>query len=350
MNGANNLKTTSNNIITVCFISDVLDQVKNYLIKKLENLRNVKLIFPKNRSEENLLKLVPKADILIGWRPSKKLLTAASNLKLFINPGAGVQHLIEQFREKNKVQKVLLANGHGNSYFVAQHTVALLLTLMSKTIPHHEWMQQGKWRTGDNDAISIPLRFVNVGLLGYGAINQKVHRFLSGFDVEFSILRKHWDKQLLPLPTLVKRYEFSQLHQFLEDINILIIAIPLTSFTTKLIKRRELELLGSNGFIVNVSRGDIIDEESLYISLKERIIKGAAIDVWYNYHPESDHENKKYPFNLPFHTLENIVLSPHRGYSPFNDLLRWDEVIENIARMAEGRQDFLNIVDLDEEY
>ena len=350
MNGANNLKTTSNNSITVCFISDVLDQAKNYLIKKLENLRNIKLIFPKDRSEVNLLKLVPKADILIGWRPSKKLLIAASNLKLFINPGAGVQHLIEQFLEKNKVQKVLLANGHGNSYFVAQHAVALLLTLMSKTIPHHEWMQQGKWRTGDNDASSTPLRFMNIGLLGYGAINQKVHRFLSGFDVEFSILRKHWDKQLSPLPTLVKRYEFSQLHQFLEDINILIIAIPLTSFTTKLIKRRELELLGSNGFIVNVSRGDIIDEESLFISLKERIIKGAAIDVWYNYHPESDHENKKYPFNLPFHTLENIVLSPHRGYSPFNDLLRWDEVIENITRMAEGRQDFLNIVDLEEEY
>ena len=350
MNDVNNLKTTRNNIITVCFISDVLDQSKNYIIKKLENLRNIKLIFPTNSSEENLLKLVPKADILIGWRPSKKLLKAASNLKLFINPGAGVQHLIEQFREKNKVQKVLLANGHGNSYFVAQHTVALLLTLMNKTIPHHEWMQQGKWRTGDNDASSIPLRFMNIGLLGYGAINQKVHRFLSGFDVEFSILRKHWDKQLSPLPTPVKRYEFSQLHQFLEDINILIIAIPLTSLTTKLIKKRELELLGSKGFIVNVSRGDIIDEESLFISLKERIIKGAAIDVWYNYHPESDHENKKYPFNLPFHTLENIVLSPHRGYSPFNDLLRWDEVIDNITRMAQGHQDLLNIVDLEEEY
>ena len=114
--------------------------------------------------------------------------------------------------------------------------------------------------------------------------------------------------------------------------------------------RNELELLGSNGILVNVSRGEIIDEESLFYALKERVIQGASIDVWYNYSPEDDEEGKKYPFNFPFHSLDNIILSPHRGYSPFNDLLRWNEVIENITRMAQGRQDFLNVVNLEEEY
>jgi len=242
------------------------------------------------------------------------------------------------------------ANGHGNSYFVAQHAVALLLTLMNKTIPHHEWMCEGKWRTGDNDAISIPLRFKRVGFLGYGAINQKIHRFLSGFDIEFSILRKHWKKQTSPLPTKANKYEFSQLHEFLKDIEILIIGVPLTSVTRKLIKKKELELLGKEGLVINIARGDIIDEESLYISLKYKIITGAAIDVWYDYTPKSDEKGKKFPFHFPFHSLDNIVLSPHRGYSPFNDLLRWDEVIENIKRMAQGRNDFLNVVNLDEEY
>jgi len=66
--------------------------------------------------------------------------------------------------------------------------------------------------------------------------------------------------------------------------------------------------------------------------------------------PKSDEKGKKFPFHFPFHSLDNIVLSPHRGYSPFNDLLRWDEVIENIKRMAQGRNDFLNVVNLDEEY
>ncbi len=350
MNDSRNIISNSDKKITVCFISTIPIQARNYLIESLKSLNNVEIIFRKNKSKNNLLIVVPKADILIGWRPTKAILRKAEKLKLFINPGAGVQHLLDLFRDVNRERNIYLINGHGNSYFVAQHTVALLLTLMNKTIPHHEWMRQGKWRTGDEDAVSIPLRDRKVGLLGYGAINRKVHRFLSGFDVEFSILRKHWEKQEENLFTKVKRYEFSQLNEFLKNIDTLLIAVPLTSLTKKMIARNELELLGPNGLVVNVSRGEIIDEESLFYTLKEKIIKGAAIDVWYNYTPQSDEKGKKYPFSFPFHTLDNIILSPHRGYSPFNDLLRWNEVIENISRMAQGRQDFINVVNLEEEY
>ncbi len=350
MDYSDNLQNGIDNNISVCFISNVPDQVREYLTTKLKSLKNVQIIFRKDLSEKNLFNFISTAEILIGWRPSKQILNAAMKMKLFINPGAGVQHLIELFREVNRKKKVLLIKGHGNSYFVAQHTVALLLTLLNKIIPHHEWMCQGKWRTGDGDAESIPLRNKKVGLLGYGAINQKVHRFLSRFDVEFYVLRKHWEKQHETLPTPVKRYEFSELHNFLKNIDILIIALPLTTLTKKLIGKKELELLGSNGLIINVSRGDIIDEESLFKALKENIIHGAAIDVWYDYTPKSNEEGKKYLFNFPFHTLNNIILSPHRGYSPFNDLLRWNEVIENISRMAHGHQDYINKVNLDEEY
>ena len=129
---------------------------------------------------------------------------------------------------KERERDVVLINGHGNSYFVAQHAVALLLTFMNKPISHHQWMKEGKWRTGDDDAVSIPLRFKKVGFLGYGAINQKIHRFLSGFDIEFSILRKYWDKQKSSLPTEAEKYNFTQLHDFLKNINILIIGVPLT--------------------------------------------------------------------------------------------------------------------------
>jgi len=350
MNESENRVKNFDKNITVCFISTIAEKIKEYLIQKLKHLNNLHIIFPSDTSDENLLKLIPTADILIGWRPSKKILTHAKKLKLFINPGAGIQHLLELFREINSKRKVILVNGHGNSYFVAQHTVALLLTLMNKVIPHHEWMVEGKWRTGDEDAVSIPLRYRTVGLLGYGAINQKVHRFLSGFDINFSIMRNHWEKQNTPLPTEVKRYDPSQLDKFLKNVDILIIAVPVTSITKKMIKKHELELLGSSGILVNVSRGEIIDEECLFYALREKSIQGAAIDVWYNYTPESNDEGKKYPFHFPFHTLDNIILSPHRGYSPFNDLLRWNEVIENITRMAQRRTDFIKVVNLDEEY
>jgi phosphoglycerate dehydrogenase-like enzyme len=334
----------------VCFTSSIPENVEEYLIENLKKYKNVEIFFRKDNSEEELLKIVPKADILIGWRPSKTILEHAKNAKLFINPGAGIHHLLPLFQEINKKKKLILINGHGNSYFVAQHTVALLLTLMNKIIPHHLWMKQGRWRTGDEDAVSTPLRFKKVGLLGYGAINQKVHRFLSGFDIEFCILRKHWEKQVSSLPTKITKYEFSQVNKFLKEIDILIIAIPVTSLTRKLIGKNELKLLGKKGLIVNISRGDIIDEESLFRALQEKKILGAAIDVWYNYSPDSDEQGRKFPFNFPFHTLDNMILSPHRGYSPFKDLLRWNEVIENISRMAHGCQDFINVVNLEEEY
>lgn len=343
-------KNVSGNITNVCFIFDVPERLKRYLKNKLKIKSQIKLFFLEETSEEGLLKIVPKADILIGWRPSKKILLNAKKLKLFINPGAGIHHLLGLFREINKVRPVMLANGHGNSYFVAQHAVALLLALMNKIIPHHNWMILGRWRTGDEDATSIPLRYRKVGLLGYGHINKKIHLFLAGFDVEFSILRRNWSKQKQVLPTPVKKYNPSQLHDFLKEIDILIIAIPVTSLTKGMIKNKELKIFGSNGLLVNVGRGEIIDEESLFIALRDELITGAAIDVWYNYHPESDEEGNKYPYNFPFHTLDNVVLSPHRGYSPFNDLKRWDEVIENIYRMAEGRNDFINIVNLNDEY
>jgi phosphoglycerate dehydrogenase-like enzyme len=271
-------------------------------------------------------------------------------LKVFINPGAGIKHLLELFIEINKTRKVTLINGHGNSYFVAQHAVALLLTLMNRTIPHHNWMKQGKWRTGDRDIASIPLRFREVGLLGYGAINKKVHQFLAGFDVKFHILRKNWNKQDELLPTEAKKYGFTELDNFLKEIDVLIIAVPHTSLTSKLITEKKLELLGSKGLIINVARGDIIVQEDLYNALKNRTILGAAIDVWYNYHPKPDKEDLKYPYEFPFHTLDNIVLSPHRAYSPFSDLLRWDEVIENLSRMSQGRNDLINVINLKEEY
>ncbi len=336
--------------LKVCFISDIPKNVKEYLIKETKKISNVKLIFPKNLLKENLFKLIKNVQVLIGWRPSLELLNHAENVKFFINPGTGIHHLLEDFKELNKKREVKLINGHGNSYFVAQHTVALLLCFMNMIIPHHSWMRKGIWRTGDADASSIPLRFKEVGLLGYGAINTKVHKMLSGFNVNFSVLRRDWSAAKNRVPTKIKKYDYNQLHDFLEEVNILIIAVPVTKLTENMIGEEELKLLGSEGILVNISRGEVVNQEALYYALKNKVILGAAIDVWYDYNPKSDEQGRKYPFKFPFHELNNIILSPHRGYSPFNDLLRWNEVIENIKRIAHNRTDLLNIVDLKKEY
>ena len=309
----------------VLFIWEVRDELKEYLQVGLSDLKNVNLIFLDNVSEEILF-------------------------RLFINPGVGIQHHLETFRDLIKTRDVILINGHGNTYFTAQHAVALLLTLTNKIIPHHGWMKEGKWRKGDADAKSIPLRDRKVGLLGYGAVNSKVHKFLSNFDISFHVCRRSWMEESRALPTPVEKYTTSEIHEFLSEIDILMVGVPQTPETIGLIGMKELELLGENGLVVTVARGLIIDEEALYNSLAKRKIAGAGIDVWYQYRPEEDAEGRKYPTSYPFHELDNVVLSPHRGASPMDDLRRWDEVIENVTRFDQGKNEFINVVDLDRGY
>jgi len=221
-----------------------------------------------------------------------------------------------------------------------------LLSLTNKIILHHNWMISGKWRLGDKEAASVPLRRRKIGLMGYGAVNQKVHSFLKGFDLSFAALKRDWEIE----PDGLECFTMKQLHDFLNCIDTMVVAIPHTSQTEDLIKLKELKLLGKRGLIVQLGRGIIINERDLFLALDQGIITGAAIDVWYNYKPEEDENGGKYPFSFPFHKLDNVILSPHRAASPFNDMERWDEVVENIKRISVKRKDLINIVNLEREY
>ncbi|MBN1329209.1 MAG: hypothetical protein JXA54_07025 [Candidatus Heimdallarchaeota archaeon] len=337
--------------IKILFIFQPQGELQDYFQNGLKDFPDVKLIFPPNLEEQTLLNYASEVDIIVGWRPSEQLLTAAQKLSLFINPGVGVQHLTPLFHKINQTKKVILCNGHGNTYFTAQHAVALLFGLTNKIIPHHMWMKEGLWRKGDDDAQSIPLRNRKIGLLGYGAVNTKVHKFLSGFDVEFHVLKRDWDKERVnPLPTKITKYMINDLQKFLKEIDILIIALPLTKDTRGIINKKELELLKPESLLINVGRGELVDEESLFYVLKENKITGAGIDVWYDYNPKPDVSGKRIPSKYPFYELDNVILSPHRGASPMNDLQRWDEVIENIIHFILNDTNFINVVDLENEY
>jgi len=344
---------------TVLFAWDVRPALRDHLGRRLADAPDVRLIFPDQLDPRSLVYPAPPdagglaahaagADIVVGWRPTRELLASAPRLRVWINPGAGVQHLVDLFREANAARPapVALVNGHGNAYFTAQHAVAMLLSLTNRIVAHHNWMAGGAWRKGDADAASIPLRDRTVGLLGYGHINQHVHRFLAGFDVDFAILRRRWPADAPDLPAPAARFTAGQLDAFLDQSDVLVVAVPQTADTTGLIDLPALRRLGPGGLLVNVARGPVVVEADLFAALQQRLIAGAAIDVWYDYQPAPDADGRRYPYTQPFHTLDNVLLSPHRAASPLDDIQRWDEVIENIRRVAEGREDLLNVVDL----
>jgi phosphoglycerate dehydrogenase-like enzyme len=321
----------------VLFIWDVKKELREHFMEQLDT-NHLNLVFPDKDDEEFYLKHAPDTDVIVGWRPSKELLKAATKLTLFANPGAGVQHLMDL---KDSFNDCTIINGHGNAFFTAEHIMAMVLSVTNQLIPHHQWMLEGKWRLGDQEAKSISLRHRKIGLLGYGNVNKAVHKMLEPFGAAINIYKRNPSKN---------QFGKNQLHDFLKATDLLIIALPLTSETENLIGKNELELLGEQGIIINAGRGKIVNETALYQALKTKSIAAAGIDVWYDYDVESDEAGKKFPYSHPFYELDNVLLSPHRAASPFDDIDRWDDIIFNINCVAKGNQEFINIVDLEAGY
>lgn len=334
----------------VLFIWNVKDELKNYLINGLKD-KPLDLVFsPINSAEdpkgfnEFLHTEIKSSNAIVGWRPKVEWLNSANELALFINPGAGVQHLMKDHKAVLQRKQITLLNNHGHAHLNAQHAMALLLSMCNQTITHHNYMANGQWRTGDKQAASISLTQKNVGFLGYGHMNKLLHEMIKPFGSHFAALRRSEHKNLNDL----QFYKSNQLNDFLKWTDVLMVAVPHTNETNNLIGKKELKLLGREAVLVNMSRGAVLNEEALFHALRSKTIKRAAIDVWYNYKPEAL-DGKKYPFNFDFHKLDNAVLSPHRGGSPDTDLVRWNDVIENLRNFA-NNQPYFNVVNLEAGY
>jgi phosphoglycerate dehydrogenase-like enzyme len=96
-----------------------------------------------------------------------------------------------------------------------------------------------------------------------------------------------------------------------------------------------------SAFLVNVGRGPVVDEQALYAALHERAIAGAALDVWYSY---PNGAAKQLPASLPFHELDNVILTPHvAGWTLETTAYRWRAIADNIRRLG-ANEPLLNIV------
>ncbi len=105
----------------------------------------------------------------------------------------------------------------------------------------------------------------------------------------------------------------AELPALLPRADALIMVLPETPETRGLVGARELAALRPGALLVNVGRGPTLDEEALYNALCNGTLRAAGIDVWYEYPQTLDERTNKAPSRFPFHTLDNVVMSPHRG-------------------------------------
>ena len=114
----------------------------------------------------------------------------------------------------------------------------------------------------------------------------------------------------------------------MKESDFILISLPLTKTTSGLIGKDQIDLMKPTGILVNISRGAIIDEESLYNALTSKSILGASIDTWYVYPKDRNNPTNVFQ-NFPFHELDNVILSPHRAFKVRDrEITHTEDIIE----------------------
>ncbi|ODN31190.1 2-hydroxyacid dehydrogenase [Fervidobacterium thailandense] len=326
--------------MTVLFLTRMID----YFEKRIEDLRaefpNVAFVVPKNRAEAE--ELLPKAEAVVTGHLTEEQVRKASKLRVIFVPWAGVNALpLDVIKQRG----IIVSNNHGNGKIVAERAIALALAVMGRIVEFHNDLAKGIWHGYEAGARKedfwFSLQNKKVSILGLGTIGKHIAKLLKGFDCEIMGYKKTVE------PVELVDHVTNNLEEAIAFGKVIFVALPLTSETRGIISSEILRTMHGK-FLINVGRGELIDERGLYEALRDGILAGAGIDTWYLY-PEGE-ETVRLPSRYPIHTLKNVVISPHvGGFTIEGQMGRIDETVENIRHyLLTGRP--LNVVDLEREY
>ncbi|MDP8216475.1 MAG: phosphoglycerate dehydrogenase [Candidatus Kaelpia imicola] len=251
-------------------------------------------------SEEELVKEIKGYDGIIirsGTKVKSSIIDAADSLKVIGRAGVGLDNVDVDAATKKGV--IVMNTPLGNTISTAEHTMAVILAL-ARNIPQANLsMKENKWER--KKFMGKELYGKILGVVGLGRIGREVAKRAIGFgmkvltfdpyiseDIAFKI-----EVELVEHNELLKRSDYITFH------------IPLSDNTYHMLSDKELKMIKNTAYIINCSRGGVVDEEALHRALSEKKIAGAALDVYENEPPESS----------PLLELDNIILTPHLGAS-----------------------------------
>jgi phosphoglycerate dehydrogenase-like enzyme len=224
-----------------------------------------------------------------------------------------------------------LCNLFGHEQAIAEWVLMAMLALSRRLLTYDRRLRAGDWSPDLPWELELSGRVV--ATIGYGHIGRRVAELARAVGMEVVAATRS------PSPERVdglrRLASLDDLGGLLEETDFAVVAVPSTPETRGLVGAAELERLGPDGFLVNVARGDVVEERALYEALRDGTIAGAALDVWYRY-PRGG--ARTLPSDHAFHELENVVMTPHvSGHTTGTQERRATFLAEQLRRLEEGR-------------
>ena len=251
--------------------------------------------------------------------------TGGPTLKIIANFAVGFDNIdIEAAKQRN----IMVTNTPGVlTNTVAEHTFSLMLSIAHRIAEADQYARDGRYIAwGPELLLGSDVSGKTLGIIGLGRIGSRVaHHAVKGFDMKVIY------NDVKPNPEFEEEFGavyVERLDDLLPQCDYVSIHVPLLDSTHHLINEARLRLMKPTAYLINTSRGPIVDEKALAMALKEGWIKGAAIDV-FEFEPEITPELKE---------LENIILTPHIASATRETRDKMAELAAtNIIEALEGR-------------
>jgi D-3-phosphoglycerate dehydrogenase len=279
---------------------ETLDLEKNMIANYSSEEQPIELVVVESSDKEEIKEAVANADALLTGLTEidKEIISSAPNLKVISKYGIGVNNI--DIKTATSLG-IMVANV--NEYCVdevSDHALAFIMAAARRLIPHYNFTREGKWNF---NLVNMPIRASEavVGLLGYGRIPKRLAKKLKA--IGYNVLA--YDPFVSVEKMAMDGVEKADLLQLLENSDFVSVHTPLTKDTYHLISKKEFELMKETAFIINTSRGPIIDEAALIEAIQENSIAGAYLDVTEEEPPSKDHILRQ---------LDKVVLTPHAAF------------------------------------
>ena len=276
---------------------------------------------------EEKASLASNADFLILFPGDleEAVLRAAERLKLVQLVSAGFDRM--PLDVLSELEIPLANNGGTNSIDVAEHTLALILSVYRRLTEMDRNVRNEGWKDIDSGMTTFTVHGKTVGIVGLGHIGKEVAKRLVPFQANVI----YFDP--FPVPATVERdlqVERVSLDELLERSDIITLHVPLNDQTRHLIGPAELTRMKSSAILVNTCRGPVVDEDSLIEALTSGTIQAAGLDVL--------KDEPTDPGN-PILQLDNVILSPHIAGVTYDTWQRRGLFIfDNLQRVWAGEE------------